>query len=112
MNYKNIEQTLNELIAETDIKILPPEPLEIWCNICGKYGENIVNWKSFKQEKPLIGQRILIYDNDTDSVTPPYEVVKMMADNKLQRLYGFYESFNVMDWYYWCSVPNITEDMK
>jgi hypothetical protein len=71
-----------------------------------------MKWKTFKQEKPLIGQRILIYDNDTDSVTPPYEVVEMMADNQLQRLYGFYESFSVMDWYYWCKVPCLPKDKK
>ena len=67
-----------------------------------------MNWKSFKQEKPLIGQRILIYDKDYEI---HYEVVDM-KENTLQRLYGFYEELPIHDYYYWCAVPSITKAMK
>lgn len=65
---------------------------------------NNMKWKSFKQEKPLDGQRILIYDKKYND----WHVCIYEGERDLNRtLYQTHIELCI-----WISVPCLPEDMK
>lgn len=68
-----------------------------------------MKWKSFKDEKPLNGQRVLIYNpKENPDCFDPFEVA-IMEENKL---HGFREFYPIKDYCLWISVPNLPKDVK
>lgn len=72
-----------------------------------------MQWKSFKDEKPLEGQRVLVYDIDDAQL---FNVGFYEKDyGGCVRTLSYYGSKHCMmleDYNYWCEVPNLPEDMK
>jgi hypothetical protein len=61
-----------------------------------------MKWKSFKQEQPLEGQRLLVYNPLENISYSPYEVVIARKDNRLEGHEGFFES---QVYCFWIPIP-------
>jgi|GEM_PF-3923694 len=67
-----------------------------------------MKWKSFKEEKPLLNQRVLMYDKNKD-----YDHFCILI-YKPPTIARFIEKFEKqMDMMFWCPIPNLPdENMK